>query len=102
MVPNHIFQLITLAAMEPPISFEAQSVHDEQIKVLRAIQQLSPERVLDHAVRGQYSEGTVGGKHVPAYRNEPHVASDSQMPTYVALSLQIDNWRWAGVPKESR
>ena len=98
MVPNHIFQLITLAAMEPPISFEAQSVHDEQIKVLRAIQQLSPERVLDHAVRGQYSEGTVGGKHVPAYRNEPHVAPDSQTPTYVALSLQIDSWRWAGVP----
>jgi glucose-6-phosphate 1-dehydrogenase len=98
MVPNHIFQLITLAAMEPPISFEAQAVHDEQIKVLRAIQQLSPERVLDHAVRGQYGEGIIGGRHVPAYRNEPHVAPDSQTPTYVAIALQIDNWRWAGVP----
>ena len=98
MVPNHIFQLITLAAMEPPISFEAQAVHDEQIKVLRAIQPYSPERVLDHAVRGQYGEGVINGKHVPAYRAEPHVAPDSQIPTYVAMALQIDNWRWAGVP----
>jgi glucose-6-phosphate 1-dehydrogenase len=98
MVPNHICQLITLAAMEPPISFEAHAVHDEQIKVLRAIQQFTPERVLDHAVRGQYGEGMVGGKHVPAYRSEPHVAPDSQTPTYVAIALQIDNWRWAGVP----
>jgi len=98
MVPNHIFQLITLAAMEPPISFDAHAVHDEQIKVLHAIQTFSPERVLDHAVRGQYGEGVVGGKHVPAYRNEPHVAADSQTPTYVAMALQIDNWRWAGVP----
>jgi glucose-6-phosphate 1-dehydrogenase len=98
MVPNHIFQLITLAAMEPPISFDAHAVHDEQIKVLRAIQQFTPERVLDHAVRGQYGEGMVNGKHVPAYRTEPQVASDSQAPTYVAMSLQIDSWRWAGVP----
>ena len=68
MVPNHIFQLITLSAMEPPISFDAEAVHDEQTKVLRAIQPLTPERVLDHAVRGQYGEGTIDGKHVPAYR----------------------------------
>jgi glucose-6-phosphate 1-dehydrogenase len=98
MVPNHIFQLITLCAMEPPIAFDADSVHDEQTKVLHAIQVLTPERVLDHAVRGQYGEGIVNGKHVPAYRNEPSVAADSQTPTFVALSLQIDNWRWAGVP----
>jgi len=98
MVPNHIFQLITLTAMEPPISFEAQAVHDEQIKVLRAIQMFSPERVLDHAVRGQYGEGTIQNKHVVAYRAEPHVAPDSQTPTYVAMALQIDSWRWAGVP----
>jgi len=98
MVPNHIFQLITLTAMEPPISFEAQAVHDEQIKVLRAIQTFSPERVLDHAVRGQYGEGMIGNKHVPAYRAEPHVSPDSQTPTYVAMALQIDSWRWAGVP----
>jgi glucose-6-phosphate 1-dehydrogenase len=98
MVPNHIFQLITLCAMEPPISFDAQAVHDEQTKILRAVQSYSPEKVLDHAVRGQYGDGIVGGKHLPAYRNEPHVAPDSQTPTFVAMALQIDNWRWAGVP----
>jgi glucose-6-phosphate 1-dehydrogenase len=98
MVPNHICQLISLTAMEPPISFEAQAVHDEQIKVLRAIQTFSPERVLDHAVRGQYGEGIIGGKHVAAYRAEPQVAPDSQTPTYVAMALQIDSWRWAGIP----
>src|SRR5579872_4199441 len=98
MVPNHIFQLITLSAMEPPISFDASAVHDEQTKVLRAIQPLSPERVLDQAVRGQYADGTIGGKHVDAYRNEPQVARDSTIPTYVAIALHIDNWRWAGVP----
>ena len=98
MVPNHILQLITLTAMEPPISFEADEVHDEQTKVLRAIQPLSPERVLDHAVRGQYGEGIIDGKNVPAYRSEPNVAPDSKTPTYVAMALQIDNWRWAGVP----
>jgi len=98
MVPNHIFQLITLTAMEPPISFDAEAVHDEQTKVLRAIQPLSPERVLDQAVRGQYDSGVINGKHVPAYRAEPHVAPDSKTPTYVAMALHIDNWRWAGVP----
>ena len=73
MVPNHIFQLITLTAMEPPISFEAQAVHDEQTKILRAIQPLNPERVLDHAVRGQYGEGEIDGKRVPGYRSEANV-----------------------------
>jgi len=98
MVPNHIFQLITLTAMEPPISFEAHEVHDEQTKVLRAIQQLTPEHVLDQAVRGQYGEGTIDGKHVPAYRAEPNVSPTSNTPTFVAMALHIDNWRWAGVP----
>ena len=98
MVPNHIFQLITLCAMEPPISFEADAVHDEQVKVLRAIQPFSPEAGAGQAVRGQYGAGIIDGKHVPAYRSEPHVAPDSQTPTYVAMALHIDNWRWAGVP----
>jgi glucose-6-phosphate 1-dehydrogenase len=98
MVPNHIFQLITLTAMEPPISFDAEAVHDEQTKVLRAIQPLSPERVLDQAVRGQYDAGLINGRHVVAYRAEPHVAPDSKTPTYVGMALHIDNWRWAGVP----
>jgi glucose-6-phosphate 1-dehydrogenase len=98
MVPNHILQLITLTAMEPPISFEADAVHDEQTKILRAIQPFTPERVLSHAVRGQYGEGTIDGKQVPGYRSEPKVAADSNTDTFVALSLSIDNWRWAGVP----
>ena len=98
MVPNHIFQLITLCAMEPPISFEADAVHDEQVKVLHAIQALTPQMAIQEAVRGQYGAGTLNNKSVPAYRGEPQVAPDSQTPTYVAMALHIDNWRWAGVP----
>jgi glucose-6-phosphate 1-dehydrogenase len=98
MVPNHIFQLITLTAMEPPISFDAQAVHDEQTKILRAIQPLTPEQVLTHAVRGQYGEGAIDGKQVPAYRAEPNVPPLSTTETFVAMALSIDNWRWAGVP----
>ena len=98
MVPNHIFQLVTLTAMEPPISFDADAVRDEQAKILRAIQPLSPEDVLTRSVRGQYGEGTVEGGHAVAYRSEPNVAPDSRTETYVALKLSIDNWRWADVP----
>ena len=98
MVPNHIFQLITLTAMEPPISFEADAVRDEQAKILRAIQPISPEDVLSRAIRGQYAEGTAGNKQVPAYRSEPKVPPDSLTETFVAMKLYIDNWRWAGVP----
>ncbi|MFQ6104348.1 MAG: glucose-6-phosphate dehydrogenase [Candidatus Glassbacteria bacterium] len=98
MVPNHIFQLITLMAMEPPISFEADAVRDEQVKILRAIQIHSPEDVSRCIVRGQYGEGKVGDEKVPAYRSEPHVAPDSVTETFVALKMNIDNWRWADVP----
>ncbi len=98
MVPNHIFQLISLTAMEPPISFEANAVRDEQAKILRAIQPLSPEEVLTRTVRGQYGEGSILGERVPAYRAEPKVAPDSRTETFVALKLSIDNWRWADVP----
>ena len=98
MVPNHISQLITLTAMEPPISFEANAVRDEQAKILRAIQPLTPEEVLVRAVRGQYGEGMLEGARVPAYRAEPKVAPDSTTETFVALKLSIDNWRWADVP----
>ena len=98
MVPNHIFQLITLTAMEPPISFEANAVRDEQAKILRAMQPLTPEEVLTRTVRGQYGAGTIDGKRVPAYRTEPKVAPDSTTETYVAVKLSIDNWRWADVP----
>src|ERR1700723_3518091 len=98
MVPNHIFQLITLMSMEPPISFDAAAVHDEQTKILRAIQPMNPERVLDHAVRGQYGDGMIDGKSVTAYRSEPNVPKDSHTETFVAVALHIDNWRWASVP----
>ena len=98
MVPNHLFQLVSLTAMEPPISFEADSVRDEQAKVLHALQPFSPEEVLSKTVRGQYDEGEVDGHHIPAYRSEPDVSSQSNTETYVALRLMIDNWRWAKVP----
>lgn len=98
MVPNHLFQLVTLTTIEPPISFSARSVHDEQAKILRAIQPFSGEDVLHCAVRGQYGAGTVSSEQVPAYREEEGVPPDSRTDTFVALKLMIDNWRWAGVP----
>ena len=98
MVPNHLFQLITLTAMEPPISFEADAVRDEQVKILRALQPLTPQEVLSRTVRGQYGEGMLGGERVPGYRAEPNVAPDSNTETFVAIKLLIDNWRWADVP----
>src|SRR5208283_3643511 len=98
MVPNHIMQLITLTAMEPPISFEANAVRDEQAKILHAIQPYSNEDVLSKTVRGQYGEGIMDGERVPAYRSEEGVPPDSRTETFVAMRLLIDNWRWAGVP----
>ncbi len=98
MIPNHIFQLVTLTAMEPPVSFEADAVRDEQAKILSAIQYFSPEDVLHNAVRGQYGEGKIGGKKVSAYRSEEKVPPASNTETYAALKLSIDNWRWADVP----
>jgi glucose-6-phosphate 1-dehydrogenase len=98
MVPNHLFQLVSLTAMEPPISFQADAVRDEQAKVLHAIQPPTPEEVLSMTVRGQYGEGHIGNERVPAYRSEPGVAPNSNTETFVALKLRIDNWRWADVP----
>ena len=98
MVPNHMMQLISLTAMEPPISFRANAVRDEQAKVLHAIQPMSSEEVLHRTVRGQYGEGVMGNERVPAYRAEPKVAPDSRTETFVAMKLLIDNWRWADVP----
>src|SRR5499425_3004480 len=98
MVPNHLFQLLTMCAMEPPISFDADEVRNKQAEVLHAIQPLSPEEVLTSMVRGQYGSGAVEGQRVVSYRSEPAVAPDSNTETFVALKLLIDNWRWAGVP----
>ncbi len=98
MIPNHIFQLITLTAMEPPVSFEADAVRDEQAKILQAIPPYSPKDVLKETVRGQYGAGEINGEKVAGYRTEENVDPDSDTETYSALKLSIDNWRWAGVP----
>ena len=98
MIPNHIFQLITLTAMEPPVSFEADAVRDEQAKILHAIQPFSPEGVLHETVRGQYGAGEIDDKQLAAYRTEQDVPSQSNTETFAALKISIDNWRWANVP----
>jgi glucose-6-phosphate 1-dehydrogenase len=98
MVPNHLFQLLTLLAMEPPTCFGADAVRTETAKVLQAVHPLSREDARRNVVRGQYTAGTAAGRHVAAYRGSPKVAADSQTETYVAMRLMIDNWRWAGVP----
>jgi glucose-6-phosphate 1-dehydrogenase len=98
MVPNHVMQLLSLTAMESPVSFQADAVRNEQAKVLHSIQPLSSDDVLRRGVRGQYGAGLLDGKTVSAYRAEPGVAAESRTETYVALKLNIDNWRWAGVP----
>jgi glucose-6-phosphate 1-dehydrogenase len=98
MVPNHVMQLISLTAMEPPISFSADAVRDEQSKTIHAIQPMSSEDVLTRAIRGQYGDGVIDEQGVLAYRSEPGVPPDSKTETFVALKLYIDNWRWAGVP----
>ena len=98
MVPNHVMQLVSLTAMESPVSFHADAVRNEQAKVLHSIQPLNSEDVLQQSVRGQYGPGTLGDEKVPGYRLEPGVAPESRTETFVALKLSIDNWRWAGVP----
>jgi glucose-6-phosphate 1-dehydrogenase len=98
MVPNHLFQLLAMVAMEPPISFDAEAVRDEKSKVMRAIRIYEPEEAAENSVRGAYVAGSTGDRTVPAYRETPDVKPDSQTETYVALKLMIDTWRWAGVP----
>jgi glucose-6-phosphate 1-dehydrogenase len=94
MVPNHMFQLLCMTAMEPPNSFDAEAVRSEKVKLVEAIRPISPK----DAVRGQYTAGSVLGHDVPSYRTEPHIAAGSRTETYAAFKLTIDNWRWAGVP----
>ena len=98
MIPNHILQLVSLTAMEPPVSFEANAVRDEQAKILHAITPMLPEDVLTRAVRGQYDEGEIAGVRAAPYRAEPFVDPLSSIETFVALKLSVDNWRWADVP----
>jgi glucose-6-phosphate 1-dehydrogenase len=98
MVQNHLFQLLALTAMEPPISFSAEAVRDERVKVLHAIHPFTDASVRSDVVRGQYGPGASKGTPVPGYRSEAKVPPGSTTETYVALRLSIDNWRFAGVP----
>ncbi|HZJ47733.1 MAG TPA: glucose-6-phosphate dehydrogenase [Acidimicrobiia bacterium] len=94
MVQNHLTQVLALVAMEPPISFDADQIRTEKVKVVEAIAPIRRENV----VFGQYGAGTVGGVAVPGYREEDGVAADSKTPTFVSLELEVDTWRWRGVP----
>ncbi|GBF05580.1 glucose-6-phosphate 1-dehydrogenase [Deinococcus aerius] len=98
MLQNHLMQLFTLTAMEAPAAFDADAIRDEKVKVLRAVKPIPPERVPEVAVLGQYGPGTLYGESVPGYREEPGVKPGSTTPTYVAVKLEVDNWRWQGVP----
>ena len=98
MVQNHMLQLLSLVAMEPPATFEPDAVRDEKVKVLRAIRPVDLTRAGSVTIRAQYVSGTQGGKKIPTYADEPGVAEGTATETYAALHLEIDNWRWAGVP----
>ncbi|MCU1770012.1 MULTISPECIES: glucose-6-phosphate dehydrogenase [unclassified Pseudomonas] len=98
MVPNHLFQLLAMVAMEPPAAFGADAVRGEKAKVVGAIRPWTVEEARANSVRGQYSAGEVDGKALNGYRQEPNVSPDSSTETYVALKVMIDNWRWVGVP----
>lgn len=98
MVQNHILQVLALVAMEPPVSLEAESIRDEKVKLLKSIRPLTPADVARQVVRGQYFAGVMEGQPQPGYRQEPKVKPDSNVETYVAMKLLIDNWRWSGVP----
>ncbi len=98
MLQNHMMQLLTLVAMEPPAAFEAQAVRDEKSKVLRAIKPFTVKEVASSVVRGQYGPGAIYGKAVPGYREEEGIPNNSDTETYVATRLFVDNWRWSGVP----
>ena len=98
MVPNHLFQLLSLTAMEPPSSFAAEAVRSEKTKALESIRPLTEEDCMNSVIRGQYGAGRVNGEDVIAFLKTPNVAPTSQTATYAAMKLYIDNWRWAGVP----
>ncbi len=98
MIPNHGFQLVAMTAMEAPNSFNADGIRSEKAKVVEAIRICESNEVPCQAARGQYGPGKIDGVDVPGYRSEPHVAPDSNVETYAALRLSIENWRWSGVP----
>jgi glucose-6-phosphate 1-dehydrogenase len=98
MIQNHLLQVMCLVAMEPPVTFAPQAVRDEKSKVMQAIRPIDPDNVDQVALRAQYGPGFVEGRQVPGYLQEKGVKPDSTTETYAALRLQVDNWRWAGVP----
>ncbi|MDR6899280.1 glucose-6-phosphate dehydrogenase [Rhizobium miluonense] len=98
MVPNHLFQLLAMVAMEPPNSFDAESIRNEKGKVLKALRVYSREEAIKNGVRGAYTAGPIAGRDLPAFTQTPDVAPDSNTETFVALKLLVDTWRWAGVP----
>src|ERR1035438_10267914 len=98
MVANHLLQLLTLTAMEPPVAFDANSVRELKVQVLRAIRPMSVDEVARRTVRGQYGPGEIEGKPVPGYRQEKGVDPNSLTETYAVVEFHVDNWRWAGVP----
>jgi glucose-6-phosphate 1-dehydrogenase len=98
MIQNHMMQLLTLVAMEPPPDFAPNSVRDEKAKVLRSIRPASPEEVNAVAVRGQYAPGIIGGESAPGYLEEKGIPPGSTRETFAAIRFTLDNWRWAGVP----
>ncbi len=98
MIQNHVFQVLSLVAMEPPGSLSAEDVRDEKIKAMKSAREFTGERVRAECVRGQYGAGSIGGKPVPGYREEKDVAPDSNTETFAAVTMWFDNWRWSGVP----
>ena len=98
MVPNHLAEMLSLVAMEPPVSFDSAHMRDKQVELLQSIRKLKPEDVSKFAVRGQYGPGTIKGAAVPGYREEQGVDPKSFTDTYAAMQVEIDNWRWSGVP----
>ena len=98
MVPNHMAELLSLVAMEPPVSFSAEHMRNKQVELLQSIRRIGPGDVPKFAVRGQYGAGSIKGSSVPGYREEPGVGHGSNTETYVAMRVEIDNWRWSGVP----
>ena len=98
MIQNHVFQVLSIVAMEPPINLSPDAVRDEKIKVMEAVKPITADMVPHVAVRGQYGAGHIGGKAVPGYREEDGVVADSATETFAAVKLEFDNWRWGGVP----
>jgi glucose-6-phosphate 1-dehydrogenase len=98
MVANHLLQLLTLTAMEPPVAFDADNVREEKVQVLRSIRRLKPDEVKQRTVRGQYGAGEIEGEQVKAYKDEEGVDDNSTTETFAAIEFHISNWRWAGVP----